>query len=208
MTTPEEHLHAADPVLGAIMDEVVAGGPAPTLAADHPEMPLDHYGVLLRAIFGQNISNLAARAIYRKLTERYGGRLPTPSEILASDPDEFRTSAGLSHAKTASLRSLADHILSGAVDLDRLHALPDEDVIAQLVAVKGIGVWTADLFLIFHLHRPDVLPVGDLELRKVVERRYKLAKPPNPKEFERIAQPWRPHRTLACLYLWRLREIA
>lgn len=208
MTTPEEHLRQADPVLGTIMAEVVAGGAAPALAADHPEMPLDHYGVLLRAIFGQNISNLAARAIYRKLTERYSGRLPTPSEILAEDPDELRTAAGLSHAKTASLRSLADHILSGAVYLDQLGDLPDADVITQLTAVKGIGVWTADLFLIFHLHRPDVLPVGDLELRKVVERRYGLQKPPTPAEFLRIGELWRPHRTLASLYLWRLREIA
>ncbi|TDP94788.1 DNA-3-methyladenine glycosylase family protein [Labedaea rhizosphaerae] len=207
MTTAEEHLRRADPVLAAIMDEVVAGGEAPTLAAGHPEMPLDHYGVLVRAIAGQNISNIAARAIYRKLTERYDGRLPTPEEVLAENPDELRTAAGLSHAKTASLRSLAEHIRSGAVDLDRLHELPDAAVITQLTAVKGIGGWTADLFLIFHLHRPDVLPVGDLELRKVVERRYKLAKPPTPAEFERIGQPWRPHRTLACRYLWRLREL-
>jgi DNA-3-methyladenine glycosylase II len=169
-------------------------------------MPLDHYGVLLRAIAGQNISNVVARAIYRKLTERYDGRLPTPAEILAEDPDELRTAAGLSHAKTASLRSLAEHILSGAVDLDRVHELSDADVITQLTAVKGIGAWTADLFLIFHLHRQDVLPVGDLELRKVIELRYELAKPPSPAEFERIALPWRPHRSLASLYLWSWRS--
>jgi len=169
-------------------------------------MPTDHYGVLVRAIVSQNISNIASRAIYQRLRERFGGNPPTPEEILAADPDELRLAAGLSRAKTASLRSLAEHIVSGEIDLERVHLLPDEEVVAQLVAVKGIGTWTADIFLIFHLNRPDVLAAGDLEIRRAVERQYGLTGLPRPTEVERIAEPWRPHRTLACLYLWQSME--
>lgn len=211
--TPEEQLRRADPVLAAIMDEVVqaAGGVAPKLppgpdSPGDPTIPSDHYGVLVRAIVSQNISNYASRAIFRRLSERFGGRPPTPEEILADDPDELRQAAGLSRAKTASLRSLAEHIISGQIDLARLHELPDDEVIAQLSAVKGIGTWTADMFLMFHLYRPDVLPIGDLELRNTVGRVYDLPKPPTPAELERLAEPWRPHRTLASIYLWQWAE--
>src|SRR5690606_1429417 len=98
----------------------------------------------------------AARAIYTRLTDRFGGRAPTPEELLADDPDELRAAAGLSRAKTASLRSLAEHVLDGRLELHRLHELPDAEVIRELVAVKGIGEWTAHMFLMFTLHRPDV----------------------------------------------------
>ena len=210
--SPEQHLRRADSVLGAIIDKVIEdnGGPLktvpnPALPPD-PNMPTDHYGVLVRAIVSQNISNLASRAIYQRLRERFGDRPPTPEEILATDPDELRLAAGLSRAKTASLRSLAEHIVSGDLELDRLHVLPDEEVVAQLGAVKGIGTWTADIFLIFHLNRPDVLAAGDLEIRRAVERHYALPELPRPADVERIAEPWRPYRTLACLYLWRWAE--
>lgn len=106
-------------------------------------MPTDHYGVLTRAIVSQNISTIASRAIYRRLLDRFGGRPLTNEEILATDPDELRLATGLSHAKTALLRSLAEHILSGELELERLHLLPEEDVVVQLSAVKGIGVWPA-----------------------------------------------------------------
>jgi len=209
---PEDHLRQADPVLGAIIDKVMEdnGGPLttvpdPALPAD-PNLPSDHYGVLVRAIVSQNISNLASRAIFQRLRERFGGSVPTPEEIVAADPDELRLAAGLSRAKTVSLRSLAEHIIGGEIDLDRLHLLPDEEVLAQLVAVKGIGTWTADIFLIFHLNRPDVLAAGDLEIRRAVERQYGLPALPRPAEVEQIAAPWRPHRTLACLYLWRWQD--
>jgi DNA-3-methyladenine glycosylase II len=195
------------------MDDVIreADGVRPMLPPDpsrpsSPDIPADHYGVLVRAIVSQNISSFASRAIFRRLTERFGGRLPTPEEVLAEDPDELRRAAGLSRAKTVSLRSLADHILSGELDLDRLHELPDDDVIAQLSAVKGIGVWTADMFLMFHLYRPDILAVGDLELRRTVGQVYRLPQSPTPAELERMAQPWRPYRTLACIYLWQWSE--
>jgi DNA-3-methyladenine glycosylase II len=209
--TPVEHLRRSDAALGAVIDEVVRAGDQPTLPPDptlspDPNMPTDRYGVLLRAIVSQNISEIASRSIYRRLIERFGGRPPSPEEVLGDDPDELCAAVGLSRAKVASFRSLAEHVVSSELDLKRLHELPDEDVIAQLVSVKGIGTWTADIFLIFHLHRPDVLPVGDLGLRRAVERAYGLNGLPEPAEVERIAEPWRPYRTLASLYLWRTAE--
>jgi DNA-3-methyladenine glycosylase II len=210
-TTPEEHLRRGDPILGAIIDAVVrerrgtglAWPPDPAMPPE-PNIPTDHYSMLIRAIVSQNISIVASTAIYRRLNERFGGRPPTPQEILDNDPDELRVTAGLSRAKTASLRSLAEHILSGELDLEQLHELADDDVLTQLVAVKGIGPWTAQIFMMFHLHRPDVLPVGDLEIRRCVQYEYRLAEPPKPPELERIAEPWRPYRTLACMYLWQV----
>jgi DNA-3-methyladenine glycosylase II len=209
--TPEEHLRRTDTVLGAIVDRVVRenGGSPLTVAPDpatppDPNIPTDHYSMLIRAIVSQNISIIASTAIYRRLNERFGGRPPTPQEILDEDPDELRLSTGLSRAKTVSLRSLAEHITSGELVLERLHELADDDVVTQLVAVKGIGPWTAHIFLIFHLHRPDVLPVGDLEIRRCVQVAYQLPALPHPAELSRIAEPWRPYRTLACMYLWQV----
>ncbi len=165
--------------------------------------PEDDYGALVRSIVGQQLSTTAARAIYGRLTDRFGGRTPTPAEVLADDPDELRTSAGLSHAKVRYLRSLAEHVLDGSLDLDRLDSLPDDEVIAELVAVKGIGEWSSHMFLMFHLGRPDVLAVGDLGIRRAVMIRYGLPKLPTTPELEAIAEPWRPYRTLACRFLWR-----
>jgi DNA-3-methyladenine glycosylase II len=135
-----------------------------------------------------------------------GGRPPTPAEILADDPDELRTACGFSRAKVASLRSLAEHVVDGSLELDRLDELEDEAIIEELVAVKGIGVWTAQMFLMFTLHRPDVLPVGDLGVRNAAMRAYGLQAPPGPAELTEIGERWRPHRTRACLYLWRSLE--
>ena len=157
----------------------------------------------MRSIAGQQLSVLAARAIWRKLIERFDGRTPTPQEILADDPDALRAAAGFSRAKVAYLRSLAEHVLAGELELDRLAELPDEEVIRELTAVKGIGEWTAHMFLIFTLHRPDVLPTGDLGVRNAVQRAYGLEAPPKPTEMQALAEPWRPYRTRACLYLWR-----
>lgn len=165
--------------------------------------PEDHYGTLVRAIVGQQLSTKAARSIFTRLTERFEGRTPTPEEVLDDDPEELRLAAGLSRPKVGYLRSLAEHVLSGELELDRLEQLPDEEVIEELVAVKGLGVWTAHMFLMFHLRRPDVLPVGDLGIRKAIQRAYALQELPGPAEMEAIAEPWRPHRTLACRYLWR-----
>ncbi len=163
----------------------------------------DHYGALVRAIVGQQLSVRAAAAIYGRLLERFGGRPPTPVEILAEQPEELRAAVGLSRAKVGFLRSLAEHVSSGKLELERLDGLPEQEVIAELTAVKGIGRWSADMFLMFHLDRADVLPVGDLGIRRAIERAYGLPGLPDPEQMEAIAAPWRPHRTLACRYLWR-----
>ena len=146
---------------------------------------------------------LAARAIYGRLLDRFGGTPPTPEQILADDPDELRTACGFSRAKTAALRSLAEHVRDGSLRIDELDDLPEDEVIRELVAVKGIGEWTAHMFLMFQLRRPDVLPVGDQGVRRAVERAYELPEIPGPDVLTDIAEPWRPHRTAACLLLWR-----
>ena len=192
-------LSAADPVLAGL---ITATGPISDSRDGRPG-PGDHYGALVRAIVGQQLSVLAARAIYGRLTARFGGRAPTPAEILADDPEELRAAAGLSHAKVGFLRSLAEHVISGELELERLEQLDDEEVIAELVAVKGLGTWSAHMFLMFQLERPDVLAVGDLGIRRAIERAYALDRMPTPAEIEALAEPWRPHRTLACRYLWR-----
>ncbi len=163
----------------------------------------EHYGALVRSIVNQQLSVRAGAAIYGRLTARFGGRAPTPVEILADDPEQLRAAAGLSRAKAGYLRSLAEHVVSGELELERLDELTDEQVIAELVAVKGLGVWTAHMFLMFHLQRPDVLPVGDLGIRRAIERAYELDGLPDAATIEEIAEPWRPQRTLACRYLWR-----
>jgi DNA-3-methyladenine glycosylase II len=193
------HLRAADPVLAQLIATV---GPLPDARDGRPD-PSDHYGALLRSIVGQQLSVLAARAIYGRLTARFDGRPPTPQQILADDPEELRAAAGLSRAKVGFLRSLAAHATSGELELDRLDALHDEEVISELVAVKGIGLWSAQMFLMFHLERPDVLPIGDLGIRRAMERAYGLPELPLPAQMEEIAEPWRPYRTLASRYLWR-----
>ncbi|UGS38090.1 DNA-3-methyladenine glycosylase family protein [Capillimicrobium parvum] len=191
----DEHLRASDPVMAALIE---AFGPLPERAPSD-----DHYAAIVRSIVGQQLSTKAARAIHARLLDVFGGNEPSPRQILAADPEELRAAAGLSRAKVAFLRSLAEHIESGELELDRLDELPDEEVTAELVAVKGVGVWTAHMFLMFQLERPDVLPVGDLGIRRAVERAYRLREPPSATELEALAEPWRPWRTVACRYLWR-----
>jgi len=197
--SPEQHLRAADPRLGKLIDQVGVDG----LGDPRAGRPNDHYGALVRSIVGQQLSTKAARAIYTRLTDRFGGRTPTPEEVLQDDPDELRQAAGLSHAKVRYLRSLAEHVIDGTLELDKLDALGDDDITAELTAVKGIGTWSAHMFLMFHLQRPDVLPTGDLGIRRAVMLAYGLDALPDPATIERIAEPWRPYRTLACRYLWR-----
>ena len=192
-------LRAADPVLAGLIDGIGIDG----LGDPRRGRPRDRYGALVRSIVGQQLSTKAARAIYGRLIDRYGGRTPTPEEVLADDPDELRQAAGLSRAKVVFLRSLAEHVLDGSLELNKLGRLSDERVIAELVAVKGLGPWSAHMFLMFQLERPDVLPVGDLGIRRAVMLLYELDEMPGPELLSRIAAPWRPHRTLACLYLWR-----
>jgi DNA-3-methyladenine glycosylase II len=192
------HLRNEDPVLRGLIEQLGPDG-----LQDRAGRPADHYGALLRSIVGQQLSTKAALSIYNRLTARFGGRTPTPQEVLADDPEKLRAAAGLSRAKVSYLRSLAEHVLDGSLELDRLDELPDDEVIAELVAVRGLGVWSAHMFLMFHLRRPDVLPVGDLGIRRAIKDRYGLDALPSPSELERIAEPWRPYRTVACRFLWR-----
>ena len=192
-----EHLRGADDTLRRIIDE---RGPLDRDAWTRGR-PSDPYGALLRSIVGQQLSTGAARSIYGRLTEQFGGRAPTPQELLDADPEAVRA-AGLSRPKVKYLRSLAEHVLSGELELDRLSELSDEELTQELTAVKGLGQWTADMFLIFHLGRPDVLPVGDLGVRRAVERAYGLEGLPSAEELERLGERWRPYRSLASLYLW------
>ena len=198
MRDPVKHLRSADSVMARLVKEHGVLDES----ARRRGRPRDAYGALVRSIVGQQLSTKAARTIYERLTELFDGRTPTPRELLDADPEVVR-GAGLSRPKVAYLRDLAEHVEDGELELDRLTELPDEEVSEQLVQVKGLGQWTADMFLIFHLGRPDVLPVGDLGIRRAVETQYGLDELPDPAQLERIAGPWRPHRSLACLYLWR-----
>ena len=186
-----------DPVMAALIDDH-----STLVRADlRRERPGDAYGALLRSIVGQQLSTKAASTIYGRMLELFGGHAPTPRQLLEADPDQIRA-AGLSRPKIAYLRDLAEHVEAGTLELERLPDLPDEEVTAQLTAIKGLGQWTADMFLMFHLGRPDILPVGDQGIRRAVQVQYRMRKLPDAKRLERVARPWRPYRTLACLYLW------
>jgi DNA-3-methyladenine glycosylase II len=199
-TNAVEYLRGLDPVMADIIERV---GPCELGSrTDRGGPARDHYGALLRGIVGQQLSVLAARAIFGRLVARYGGRTPSAAELLADDPEELRAAAGLSRSKVAFLRDLAERIENGALPLHDLDALSDEQVSARLVEVKGIGQWTADMFLIFHLGRPDVLPVGDLGIRRAAMLAYRLRKLPQPARLEKLARPWRPWRSVASWYLW------
>jgi DNA-3-methyladenine glycosylase II len=195
---PDAHLHRADPVMARLIDE---GGPLPA-EMDRRGRPEEPYGVLVRAITGQQLSVKAAASIWQRVVDRFGGT-PTPEQILADDPEELRVACGFSRAKVVYLRSLAEHVVSGELELDRLPDMPDEEVMRELTAVKGIGEWTAHMFLMFTLQRPDVLAAGDLGVRNAAMRAYGLERPPAAAELKALAEPWRPYRTRASLYLWR-----
>ncbi|MDE3069795.1 MAG: DNA-3-methyladenine glycosylase 2 family protein [Acidobacteriota bacterium] len=188
-----------DPVLAALIEAL--GEQRFERSPDRPP-PAAHYAALVRAIVGQQLSTHAARAIWARLLEHFSGHPPEPEQILAADPEALRAAAGLSRAKVGFLRSLAEHVSSGELDLDALGGEGDEEIVAVLTRVHGIGVWSAHMFLMFQLERPDVLPVGDLGIRRALERAYALDALPGAAAVEAIAEPWRPHRTVACRYLW------
>ena len=161
----------------------------------------DPFGTLLRVVTGQQVSTSAASAILGRLSALFGGRLPTPSELLTTEEGDLR-SVGLSRQKLAYVRNLAELVESGALDLDRLAGLSDDEVRERLTAVKGIGRWSADMFLLRELGRPDVLPSGDVGIRNAVQKAYDLPAPPTPAEVDLLGQEWRPHRSLAAAFLF------
>ena len=193
------HLRGADPLLAELIDDY---GPPDEVLRRRGRRPSEAYGALLRAIVGQQLSTKAARTIFERLCGLFDDETPTPRQLLDADPEDLRA-AGLSRAKVAYLRDLAEHVEEGELELDKLSELPDDEVTEQLTAVKGLGEWTVHMFLIFHLGRPDILPVGDLGVRRAVQLKWGLDELPKPAELERIAEPWRPWRSLASLYLWR-----
>jgi DNA-3-methyladenine glycosylase II len=194
-------LAAADPTMAALIERVGTIDLAKRLRRRQEERPADAYGALLRAIVGQQLSTKAARTIYLRVLDLFDGVTPSPERLLEAKEEDLRA-CGLSGRKTEYIRDLAAHVLSGELELDRLDRLDDEQVIEEIVAVRGLGRWTAEMFLIFHLERPDVLSGGDLGIRKAVQIEYGLGEMPTPTRVLEIGEPWRPHRSLASLYLW------
>jgi DNA-3-methyladenine glycosylase II len=191
-------LSCGDPTMASLVETI---GPL-SVEERRRGRPDDAYGSLVRSIVGQQLSTVAARTIYGRLTALFDHRPPTPAELLAADEESLRA-CGLSRPKISYLRDLARHVMEDGLDLPRLRDLPDDEVASRLVAVKGIGQWSADMFLMFHLGRADVLPVGDLGIRRAAQRAYDLQSPPDEATLRTLAVPWRPYRTLACFYLWR-----
>ncbi|HET9197065.1 MAG TPA: DNA-3-methyladenine glycosylase [Solirubrobacterales bacterium] len=194
-------LAASDPTMAALIERVGKIDIATRLARRKEERPPDAYGALLRAIVGQQLSTKAARTIYLRVVDLFGGATPSPAQLLETSEEDLRA-CGLSGRKTEYVRDLAAHVLSGELELDRLEELGDEEAIEEIVAVRGLGRWTAEMFLLFHLQRPDVLSGGDLGIRKAIQVEYGLEEMPSPTRVIEIGEPWRPHRSLASLYLW------
>jgi DNA-3-methyladenine glycosylase II len=182
-----------DPVIRDLMREHGACGLADAQHAD----PLQ---ALLHAIVSQQLSTKAAATITARFEALYGG-VPTPAQLAATADEQLRA-VGLSSQKIGYVRDLCRRIENGSLPLAALDAMPDEAVVEALTEVKGIGRWTAEMFLMFRLHRPDVLPVGDLGIVKAVQRAYRLRKVPTPERLTRIGESWRPYRSIACWYLW------
>jgi DNA-3-methyladenine glycosylase II len=168
----------------------------------------DPFAALFRAILYQQLAGAAAATIERRLLAVYGndGVVPPPERLLATTDEAFRA-AGVSRQKTSYLRDLAAHAVDGRLDLSDLDALSDDEIIARLTAVKGVGVWTAHMFLIFQLGRPDVLPIGDLGVRNGMRIVYGLPATPTPAEATEIGAAWAPYRSVGSWYMWRAAEV-
>lgn len=198
--TPEDYARARrlllrrDPVLAVLIRKHGACGLAAAQRADH-------FSALVRAITGQQLSTRAASTIYARLVALMPGGV-TPAALSALSDEEMR-GVGMSRQKIAYFRDLCEKALSGVVPLDALDAMTDEEVIAALTAVKGIGRWSAEMFLMFRLHRPDVLPVDDLGIVNAVKNVYRLRKRPDAARIRKIGEAWRPYRSVASWYLWR-----
>jgi DNA-3-methyladenine glycosylase II len=192
------YLHDADPVLARLIDDRPDFDPRAWLA----QLPaMDLYGALLFQVVGQQLSVLATRRIIARIEALFGGHLPAPAELLGIDPSRLRE-AGLSWRKISTLRDLAERLSDGRLDLATLSSLPDEELIAVLTAIPGIGPWTVQGAMIVALQREDVVLPGDLALRKAVQATYHLGQLPSQQEVLDIAEKWRPYRSLATSYLF------
>jgi len=184
-----------DPILAALIRK---HGPCGLAAAQRA----DHFSALVRAIVGQQLSTKAASTIHKRLVDLMAGGCATPEAVACLTDAQLRA-VGLSRQKSAYLRDLCAKVADGTVRLDALERMTDDDVIVELTKVKGVGRWTAQMFLMFRLHRPDVLPVGDLGIVNAVKRVYGLRKPPTAQRIAKIGDAWRPYRSVASWYLWR-----
>jgi DNA-3-methyladenine glycosylase II len=189
------HLKKSDPVMAQI---IAAVGPCRFKLRSEGT----HYEAVFRSIMYQQLAGAAALAIHRRVQALYGGRDPTPEELLAT-PDEALRTAGLSRQKLAYLRDLSTRTASGALEMQGIDQLSDADVVTSLTTVKGVGRWTAEMFLIFRLGRPDILPDLDLGVRNAIKRAYRLRKVPDSKRVHKIGARWAPYRSVATWYLWR-----
>jgi DNA-3-methyladenine glycosylase II len=198
--TPEDYTRARrlllrrDPVLAALIRKHGACGLASAQRADH-------FSALVRAITGQQLSTKAASTIYGRLAALMPAGV-TPGTLSALTDEQLR-GVGMSRQKITYFRDLCEKALTGVVPLDALETMTDDEVIEALTAVKGIGRWSAEMFLMFRLHRPDVLPVDDLGIVNAVKNVYRLRKRPNAERIRKIGEAWRPYRSVASWYLWR-----
>lgn len=191
------HLAKADPRLAPLIR-----------AHGHPDIAPTQHAVrsLARAIVSQQLSGKAADTIWGRVLALYpGGRFPAATALLAT-PDAKLRAAGLSGAKTAAVKDLARHVVEKRLVPARLPRATDAEIATTLLAVRGIGPWSVDMFLMFALARPDVLPVGDLGVRKGMQLHFRLRKPPIPERMIQLAEPWRPYRSIGAWYMWRLLE--
>ena len=191
------HLAAADPRLAPL---IAQHGPPPFEPTRDPVLSL------ARAIVYQQLSGKAAATIWGRVLDLYPRRRLPAARVIAATPDERLRAAGMSGAKAAALKDLARHIVEKRLVPSRLPTATDEEIAAMLLPVRGIGPWSVDMFLMFALARPDVLPVGDLGVRKGMQRHWKLRKLPEPERMRQLAAPWRPFRSVGSWYMWRLTE--
>lgn len=193
-----EFLRGADPVLGGVID--AHPGFRPRAWMDNLP-PLDAFGTLIFQVVGQQLSVAATRTIVSRIEERFGGRMPTPAEVLAADPQVLR-SAGLSARKGATIRALAERFADGRLSDEAFEDMSDEEVEAALTEVPGIGPWSARGFLLVALNRPDVYLTGDIALRRAIQRLYGFDHVPTEQELIELSDRWRPYRSLAVSYLF------
>lgn len=188
------HLRRADPVIARVMEDVGPYRPADRTGGSH-------FQALMRAMVFQQLSGKAAITIFNRLLDLYPDRAPTPADIIATTDEQLR-SVGLSRQKVGYLRDLSTRVERGDLPLDHVHTLADAELIAHLVQVKGIGKWTAQMFLMFKLGRPDVLPDLDLGIQNAIKRAYRKRKVTS-KDVLKIGAKWSPYSSIACWYLWR-----
>jgi DNA-3-methyladenine glycosylase II len=194
-TKARRHLMKVDARLSQIIKRI---GPCEL----HAFAPADPFEALCMSIASQQLSTKAADTIFRRFCDLFPDRKPRPAAVMTLTDEQIR-GVGFSRPKVTFIKDLAAHVIDGRLDLEKLKQHPDDEVMRQLVAVKGIGRWTAEIFLMFRLGRPDIFPADDLGLMNAVQRAYGLRKRPDAKKLRKMSETWKPHRSVAAWYLWR-----